>query len=312
MSNRRGFLKQLFIGGAGFAGLSAIPSEAFAQKEIIKLTILHTNDMHSHIEPFPKNDPKFGGLGGIARRATVINKIRQQEEHVLLLDAGDIFQGTPYFNKFGGEPELKLMSQMGYDAATIGNHDFDNGLNELEKMLPFAKFPFICSNYDFTDTPMEGKTIPYKIINKGGIAIGIFGLGVELDGLVEKRLYGNTKFLDPIETAARMAFKLKKEMNCGIVICLSHLGFKYSSNKISDVALAQRSKNIDIIIGGHTHTFLDAPQSFNNSDNKEVIVGQAGWAGLRLGRIDCFYERKKAKKTILGSSMILNEEILNA
>nr|MBA3901477.1 metallophosphatase [Bacteroidota bacterium] len=257
MSNRRDFIKKALLGTAGFAGLSAFPTGAFAQKEIIKLTILHTNDVHSHIDPFPLNDPKHGGTGGAARRAAVIKKIRQQEEQVLLLDAGDIFQGTPYFNKFGGELEFKLMSEMGYDASTIGNHDFDNGLEGLEKMLPHARFPFICSNYDFSDTIMAGKTLPYKIFNKGGMKVGIFGLGIELDGLVDKRLYGNVKYLDPIAQAALMSHKLKKELACDMVICLSHLGFKYGSNKISDVSLAQRSKNIDVIIGGHTHTFMD-------------------------------------------------------
>jgi 5'-nucleotidase len=312
MSNRRDFLKQILMGGIGYAGLSAIPSEAFARKEIIKLTILHTNDVHSHIEPFPLKDPKHAGVGGAARRAALIKKIREQEENVLLLDAGDIFQGTPYFNKFGGELEFKLMSEMGYDASTIGNHDFDNGIDGLEKMLPHAKFPFICTNYDFSDTIMHGKTIPYKIFNKGGLKIGVFGLGIDPEGLVEKKLYKGMKFLDPVEQAAVMSHRLKKEMMCDIVICLSHLGFKYGNKKISDVSLAQRSKNIDIIIGGHTHTFLDAPQSHKNTDNEEVIVSQAGWAGLRLGRIDCFYERKRAKKSFAGASMILNDQTLNA
>ncbi|MDQ3191714.1 MAG: metallophosphatase [Bacteroidota bacterium] len=308
MSSRRKFLKQAAIGSAGFLGLSAIPFEAFAKKEIVKLTILHTNDVHSHIDPFPDNDPKFGGLGGVARRASLVKKIRNEEENVLLLDAGDIFQGTPYFNLYGGELELKLMSQMGYDASTIGNHDFDNGLEGLEKMLPHAKFPLICSNYDFSNTIMKDKTIPYKIFNKDGLKIGIFGLGIELAGLVDKKLYGETVYMDPMQYAAKMSFLLKHELNCDLVICLSHLGFKYNSNKISDVTLAKKSKNIDLIIGGHTHSFLDNPLVYRNSDNQEVVVSQVGWAGIRLGRIDFFFERKKSKKSFMGTSLVVSEQ----
>ncbi|HET6243952.1 MAG: metallophosphatase [Bacteroidetes bacterium] len=310
MSNRRNFLKQAIIGGTGFLGLNAIAFDAFAKKEIVKLTILHTNDVHSHIDPFPANDPKFGGLGGAARRAALVKKIRNEEENVLLLDAGDIFQGTPYFNLYGGELELKLMSQMGYDASTIGNHDFDNGLEGLEKMLPHANFPLICSNYDFSNTIMKDKTIPYKIFIKDGLKIGIFGLGIELAGLVDKKLYGDTVYMDPMQYAAKMSYMLKHELHCDLVICLSHLGFKYNSNKISDVILAKKSKNIDLIIGGHTHSFLEKPLIYNNSDNQEVVVSQVGWAGIRLGRIDFFFERRKSKKSFQGTSLIVSEKSL--
>ena len=122
----------------------------------------------------------------MAQRAGLINSIREKEDHVLLLDAGDIFQGTPYFNFYGGELEFKLMSTMKYDAATLGNHDFDNGLIGLKKQLPFAKFPFLIANYDFSKTILKDKFNPYKIFNKGGIKIGVFGIGIELEGLVPK------------------------------------------------------------------------------------------------------------------------------
>ena len=161
MKNRRDFIKQASLGALG---LSLMPNNLFAENDLIKLTILHTNDMHSHIEPFTSGRNK--GLGGMAERAALIKKIREDSEHVLLLDAGDIFQGTPYFNMYGGELEFKLMSKMKYDAATIGNHDFDNGLDGLKSQLPFADFPFLCANYDFSDSILNGQFKPYKIFKK--------------------------------------------------------------------------------------------------------------------------------------------------
>lgn len=297
-SNRRDFIKTIIAGGA-LVGLSASPLKSFAKKEYAKLTILHTNDMHSHIDPFPANDPKFPGMGGFAKRAAVIKDIRNIEKNVLLFDAGDIYQGTPYFNMYGGEVELKLMSQIGYDAATIGNHEFDNGLEGIDSKLQYANFPFICSNYDFSKTILNGKTLPYKIFYKDDIKIGVFGLGVELAGLVDKPKYGETVYLDPIEKAAEMAHMLKKDMECDIVICLSHLGYSYKEdNKVSDVVMAKQSKNIDLIIGGHSHTFIDKPYKFINSDNKEMYICQVGWAGVKLGRFDYYFEKRSKKKFV--------------
>ena len=280
--------------------------EALASREIVKLTILHTNDMHSHIDPFPANDPKYPGLGGMERRAALINKIRKEEENLLLLDAGDVFQGTPYFNLYGGELEFKLMSKMGYDACTIGNHDFDNGLNGLARMLPHANFPFICANYDFSDTVMFDKTIPYKIFEKRGIRVGVFGLGIELDGLVGKKFYGNTIYQNPVEVSEKISRVLKEDWKCDLVVCLSHLGFKYQTKKIDDMKLAKTSKYIDLIIGGHTHSFLDEPVFLKNKNNKKVVINQVGWAGLRVGRIDFFLDRKTKKNVISGTGYIVN------
>ncbi len=307
MSNRRDFIRTL-MGSAAFLGLASTPLDLFAKHEIIKLTILHTNDVHSRIDPFPKNDPKYPGMGGVARRASLIKQIRAKEANVLLLDAGDIFQGTPYFNLYGGELEFKLMSDMGYDAATIGNHDFDNGIDGLAKQLPNAKFPFLNLNYDFSDTPMAGSVLPYKIFQKAGITIGVIGIGIELAGLVDPKLYGNTIYSNPIQIADDTALMLKKNLKCDLVICLSHLGYKYSEKKISDEVLAQESSYIDLIIGGHTHTFLDEPVRYKNKSNKEILVAQVGWAGIRLGRVDYYFDVRSRKNEALGCSVKISEK----
>ena len=212
---RRHFIQQL-SSGAILLGTGAFPTSAFASEhsEIVKLTILHTNDVHSRIDPFPMDGTANQGLGGAARRAALVKKIRAEEKNILLLDAGDIFQGTPYFNFYHGELEMKLMTEMGYDAATIGNHDFDGGLDELAGQLKYAKFSLLVSNYDFSNTVMKDKTKPYKIFEKQGVRIGIFGLGVKLQGLVLEKLYGETKYLDPVEIANGMARQLKVEKKC--------------------------------------------------------------------------------------------------
>ena len=314
--NRKEFLRTV---GGGTLALSLAPNLVFAsQKSILdknaayKLTVLHTNDQHSRIEPFDSSYSRNPNQGGFARRATLIQQIRSQEKNVLLLDAGDIFQGTPYFNFYGGELEFKLMSMMGYDAATMGNHDFDNGLDGFLKALPNAKFPFITSNYDFSNTILDGKTEKYKIFKKDGIKVGLFGVGIELDGLVGKKQYQETKYLNPVEIAQHYADFLRKEKGCDLVICLSHIGYDYrdDADKISDKKLAAQTDNIDLILGGHTHTFLPEPQSFTNKSGKNVLVNQVGWAGLLLGRIDFYFDKNKSLQNISWNNQVIDDSIL--
>lgn len=284
-NTRRGFLK----GSLSLAALMSLPgwAQEIEQKERFKtLTILHTNDWHSRIDPFPINDPKYPGKGGATRRAALIETIRKENENVLLLDAGDVFQGTPYFNYYGGEIEFKLMSQMGYDAGTLGNHDFDNGIDGFLKMKPFANFPFINCNYDVSNTALNGKLEPYKVFKKSGLKIGVTGVGIDLNGLVPQKNFKDLVYLNPIEKANENGRILKDELKCDLVICLSHLGLEYNTPKVSDMILAKESMNIDLIIGGHTHTFLDTPRILTNKIGKEVMIHQVGWAGLRLGKID--------------------------
>ena len=307
MSNRRHFIKQ---SGLGAIGLSLIPQFSFGNNKDIKLTILHTNDMHSHIHPFISGRNK--GLGGMAQRAALIKQIRKQEEHVLLLDAGDVFQGTPYFNVYGGELEFKLMSEMKYDAVTLGNHDFDNGLEGLKKQLPHANFPFLIANYDFSDTILKNTFKPYKVFRKGDLKIGVFGIGIELDGLVPKKLYQNTVYQDPISTANHYANLLKQKERCDLVICLSHLGFKYKGKKMSDMTFASQTRNIDLIIGGHTHTFLKKPVKQLNLDKEEVIINQVGWAGINIGKIDYHFSQNDSSKKVSGRSIFVENGKENA
>lgn len=294
---RRDFVTNSFAGSAyiGMGGLSLSSCDFQNSKRI---TILHTNDVHSHIDPFPKGHNSFPNMGGIARRATLIQKIREENPSTLLLDAGDIFQGTPYFNFYGGELEFKLMSMLKYDAATIGNHDFDNGIEGLLAQMPFAKFKLLSANYDFTNTVMNGFIEPYNTFLVNGIKIGVFGLGIELAGLVGKDLFKETVYLNPIEIAQDISVLLKKEEKCDLVICLSHLGYSYQdTQRLCDLKLAAKTDNIDLIIGGHTHTFLDKPVIRQNRLDKSVLVNQVGCYGINLGRIDFYFDSEKNIKS---------------
>jgi 5'-nucleotidase len=303
-TNRRDFLK---TGSAAAALLAVSPFSAFAKEETVQLTILHTNDVHSRIEPFPMDGSRNQGMGGVARRAALINTIRAEQKNVLLLDAGDIFQGTPYFNLFGGELEMKLMSDMRYDAATMGNHDFDNGIEGFVKQLPHATFPILVSNYDFQNTALKDKTQPYKIFKKQGLKIGVFGLGIELAGLVDKKNYGDIIYQDPVAKANTTASLLKNDLHCDLVICLSHLGYKYKENKVSDQILAGSTRNIDLIIGGHTHTFMKMPEDVRNLDGKVTTINQVGFAGINLGRLDYSFQRSSGKRIMTASVCPVHE-----
>jgi 5'-nucleotidase len=283
--------------GAGLIGLGGFPWESFGE-EVVKISILHTNDVHSRIEPFPDNAGRLANKGGAARRAAYIKAVRNKEPNVLLLDAGDIWQGTPYFNEFKGRLEFELMSRMKYDAATLGNHDFDLGLEGLMKQWGNADFPFICSNYDFKDTPLNGKTLPYKVFELQEIKIGVIGLGIELEGLVSNRLYGETQYLDPVKQANKWSKRLKKELDCDFVIALSHLGMAYEgSDKISDVRLVPQTKYIDLVLGGHTHTFLNRPKVVSNKKGYGVAINQVGYGGAMIGRIDLYFDIETRKRT---------------
>lgn len=257
---------------------------ASGQKSIV---ILHTNDTHSRIEPIPESDRIAGNKGGVVRRMNYIEQVRKENKNVLLFDAGDFLQGTPYFNLFKGEVETEAMNMMRYDAVTLGNHEFDYGLEALEKVVRRAKFPIISSNYDFSGTPLNNLIKPYLIFKKDGVKIGVIAINIQPKGLIASGNYDGMKFLQPERVANELALKLKTTDRCDMVICLSHLGYT------ADKRLVEQTRNIDIIIGGHSHTNMKTPDMLKNIDNKDVMVFQTAGRGIYVGRIDVELEKVK-------------------
>lgn len=285
MMDRRTFLRHTLAIGAGslLTGSSLFSGKSPENR----LTILYTNDTHARLEPFPENATQFTGLGGIARRANVIKEIRRREKNVLLLDAGDVFQGTPWFDVYGGEVDLKLMSEMKYDAMAVGNHEFDNGLQAFADVASHAEFPMLAANYGTRNTPLNNIIRRFFVKEMAGIKIGIFGLGIGLEGIVDPKLYGAVRSRDPEIWANGMVRSLREFHNCDFVICLSHLGFRYDNPKqIDDVTLASKVNGVDLFVGGHTHTFLDQPEIIVTPSGSKTIVTQMGHSGIRLGRLD--------------------------
>ena len=260
-------------------------------QEKVKLVILHTNDTHSQVEPTEFSSSNTSNMGGYARRMGVIEKIRSEEENVLLFDAGDFSQGTPYFNFFNGRVEIDAMNKMKYDAATLGNHEFDNGIDTLTTILKDARFPLICSNYDFENTPLKGLLKPYLIINKSGIKIGVLGLGVNPESLIIENNYKGLVYHDPIEKANEVAAFLKLDQGCDIVICLSHLGASSKKGLVNDYEIAKKSANIDVILGGHSHSMIEN-EFVENAVGNKVCIAQMGKRGLYVGRIDIELEKQ--------------------
>lgn len=255
-----------------------------AQKKIV---ILHTNDTHSRIEPIPATDKHNANKGGVVRRKNYIDQVRRENKNVLVFDAGDFVQGTPYFNLFKGKVEIESMNRMRYDAVTLGNHEFDYGIEVLEKLVKAANSPIVCSNYQFEQPTLAKKIKPYIILKRDGIKIGIIGIGVSPNGLIAVENYKGMHFLPPVETANIYARKLKLEEKCDLVICLSHLGYE------DDLKLAPQTENLDIIIGGHSHTYLEEPTKVKNSNNREVTIFQTSGRGAFVGRMDVILEKSK-------------------
>jgi 5'-nucleotidase len=304
--DRRKFIRETGLTSAALLASSLI--NTYGGDDVENLTILHTNDVHSRLDPFPSDGSRNAGLGGVVARAELIRQIRAEVPNVLLLDAGDMFQGTPYFNMYKGEPEIKAMTMMGYDAATMGNHDFDAGIGNFADQLRHARFPIVICNYDFTGTPMEGKSSCYQVIRKGNIKIGVTGLGIQLKGLVPENLAGKTTYLDPIAKANEVAGELKKKEKCDFIICLSHLGDKYEDDQISDEILAKESYDIDLIIGAHTHKLFSQPRKYRNRKNSDVIVNQVGWGGLNLGRLDFVFNRSGKKNLAQSHTVVIGKK----
>ncbi|MCL2649561.1 MAG: metallophosphatase [Candidatus Azobacteroides sp.] len=263
-------------------------------QETKKLVILYTNDTHSRLDPIPETASKNADEGGIIRRDAYIEQIRKENPNVLVLQAGDIVQGAPYYNLFFGKADMDMMNFIGYDASCLGNHEFDLGLKGVNDLIKWTGFPFIATNYSFSGTFLKGKTREYLVVKKKGLKIGIIGIGVDPEGLIAKNNYAGMKFLDPVTTANATAAFLKGKKKCDMVICLSHLGYyENQPTKFGDIELAQNTRNIDIIIGGHSHTFLPDPVRKNNLDGREVVITQMGKDGVYVGRLDILFSEKK-------------------
>jgi 5'-nucleotidase len=306
--NRRGFIRNSMVGVAGIS-LASTPFNLLAGNDFVTISIMHTNDLHCHIEPFSGGNENTDGKGGLARISEMVKRAKAENPNTLLFDAGDMFQGTPYYNYFKGELMLQLMSAVGYDAGTIGNHEFDDGMEGIADSIHAAKFPLICSNYDFSNTMLAGKFPRWKIYKRDGIKIGVYGLGIELKGLVADKNFGNTIYNDPLQTALEMESFLKNDNKCDLVVCLSHLGLRYRDNKISDMVLASETSMTDLIIGGHTHTFLEEPIVEKNKAGNRIIINQASWGGMVLGKIDFVFERsKKRKEVAVADNIIIGNE----
>lgn len=255
---------------------------AQADKELL---IFHTNDMHSRVEPFSDDyqDTLLAGKAGMVRRATFISWQRKEHPDLFLFDSGDFSQGTPYYNMFKGEVEIKLMNAMKYDAGTIGNHEFDFGLDNMARLFKMADFPIVCANYDVRGTVLEGLVKEYTVIEREGVRIGVFGLGAPLDGLVAAHCYGNVKYEDPVSEAQRIADILKNQEKCDLVICLSHLG--WMEDQFSDIELIENTRNIDVVLGGHSHSYFTEPKFYKNLDGVDVPVQQMGKNAAFVGKM---------------------------
>lgn len=257
-----------------------------------QLLILHTNDTHSCVLPLNPNlaDTMLAGRGGFLRRAAMIDQMRKEDKDLLLLDSGDFSQGSPYYTMFKGDVETELMNIMGYDAATIGNHEFDFGLENMARIFRKANFPIVCANYDFTGTVVEGLVKPYVIIKRKGVRIGIFGLSPKLDGLVMASTCAGVRYSDPIKTANAMADKLKNEEKCDVVICLSHLGWDEAG--LNDMEMMAKTRNIDLVLGGHSHSYFKTLNHVRNLDGKDVPNDQNGKHGIFVGKITLSLEKR--------------------
>jgi 5'-nucleotidase len=298
MINRRRFLKSSLITGAALAvpsrlispklwSVLAEPLFDVAAGEVL-ITILHTNDTHSQIDPVSESDKTWAGRGGVARRATLVKRIRKENPNTLMVDAGDVFQGTPYFNFYKGEVEYKSMSLIGYDVVTLGNHDFDNGVNALAAAMKFANFEFVSTNYDVRGTALEARVKPYAVRTIGGVRIGLFGLGISPDNLITPNNFQGVKYLDPVQMTRGVVRLLREQEKCQLVVGMSHLGYYANpkNNEIGDSQVAAQVSGIDFIASGHTHTFMEKPVLTKNPEGKDTIIFQVGKSGIYVGRID--------------------------
>jgi 5'-nucleotidase len=302
MISRRKFLSSSAIAGAA---LVTFPRAfAFSADETV-ITILHTNDTHSQIDPLPSND-RNAGKGGVARRATLVKRVRKENPNTLLIDAGDVLQGTPYFNFYRGEVEYKAMSAIGYDVGTLGNHEFDNGVEALAAALKFANFDIVSANYDVKGTALEGRIKPYVVKTVGGIRVGLFGLGISPTALITPENFKGVTYNDPVIVARNVVKTLREQERCALVVCMSHLGYPLSSrpsNNIDDPKLVAQVDGIDFIASGHSHLFMDKPVEQTQPCGAKTLIFQVGKSGINVGRVDFTF---RTGKLIGATGRVLN------
>ncbi len=307
---RRAFLTTSAAFGATLFGLPRgleLISGAAAPATIDTIiTILHTNDTHSQIDPLPPNDAN-AGKGGVARRATLVKRIRQENPNTLLVDAGDVMQGTPYFNFYRGEVEYKAMSAIGYDVGTLGNHEFDNGVEALAAALKFANFDLVSANYDVKGTVLEGRVKPYVVKTVGGIKVGLFGLGISPVALITPANFKGVTYNDPVVSARAVVKTLKETERCALVVCMSHLGY-YVDGQRGDSLVASQVDGIDFIASGHTHTFMKEPVKTKQPCGAETLIFQVGKSGINVGRVDFTF---RTGKLIAASAKLLDLRVEN-
>jgi 5'-nucleotidase len=300
MTKRRDFLRT-----AVFAGLS-VPlarSSFFHRTEAANsisapllepkkgetlITVLHTNDTHSQIDPILDNDKNYPGKGGVARRATLVKRIRKENPNTLLIDGGDVLQGTPYFNFYKGEVEYKAMSLIGYDAGTLGNHEFDNGVESLAKALEFANFDIVSANYDVRGSALEKKVKTHVVKVLDGVRVGLFGMGISPIGLITPESFKPVQYLDPVAAARGVTKLLREQERCSLVLGMSHLGYfpEAKDKEVGDSQVAAQVDGIDFIASGHTHTFMEKPALHKTPSGKDTIIFQVGRSGIYVGRVD--------------------------
>lgn len=281
--------RRLLITGAALAAATCLPRRLLAG-DTTRVVLLHTNDTHSRLDPFPMDGGRYEGLGGVARRKTLIDRIRKAEPNVLVTDSGDVFQGTPYFNFFGGVPEYEAMSRLGYDLATLGNHDFDSGVDTLKKAMEHATFQFVCANHRITDPALAARVKPYVVKTFGDVRIGVFGLSVAFEGLVAPQLHAGVEYLDVREAARGAVAALRETEKVHAVVALTHLGMTDEPHSPGDVTLAKEVGGIDLILGGHSHSWLKKPKLVTSPGGGTTQIQQVGFAGIWLGRVDLRFE----------------------
>jgi 5'-nucleotidase len=275
------------------------------------ITVLHTNDTHSQIDPLPPNDSLHPGKGGVARRATLVKRVRRENPNTLLIDGGDVFQGTPYFNFYKGEVEYKAMSEIGYDVGTLGNHEFDNGVEALAAAMQFAKFDLVSANYDVRGTPLESKVKQYVVREIKGVRIGLFGLGISPVGLITPANFKGVTYIDPVVAARAVVKTLRETERCTMVMAMTHLGYypQPRNGAIGDTQVAAQVDGIDFIAGGHTHTFMEKPVRVKQPSGGETVIFQVGKSGIYLGRVD-FVVRSGKIVAAAGKLLDLRDESL--